>query len=167
MQERTITVNGISKTFSVTGWRIGYVTASPHITAAVKKVHDFLTVGAAAPLQQAAANVINSCHEYYKSLNDFYTVRRDYFIKILEDVGFKCNRPFGAYYIMADIESFNMGNDIEFSKYLTKDIGVAVVPASSFYRSKHSEGSKMVRFCYCKRMDTLEAASQRLSKLKR
>lgn len=166
MRERTITVNGISKTFSVTGWRIGYVIAPPHITSAVKKVHDFLTVGAAAPLQEAAAKVMNSCDDYYKSLNDFYTVRRDYFIKVLEDVGFKCNRPSGAYYVMADIEGFGMGDDIEFSRYLIKDIGVAVVPASSFYRSKDSEGKNMVRFCYCKKMETLEAAAQRLIRLK-
>lgn len=166
MRERTITVNGISKTFSVTGWRIGYVIAPPHITSAVKKVHDFLTVGAAAPLQEAAAKVMNSCDDYYKSLNDFYTVRRDYFIKVLEDVGFKCNRPSGAYYVMADIEGFGMGDDIEFSRYLIKDIGVAVVPASSFYRSKDSEGKNMVRFCYCKKMETLEAAAQRLTRLK-
>ncbi|MFZ5986160.1 MAG: pyridoxal phosphate-dependent aminotransferase [Bacillota bacterium] len=166
MRERTIMVNGISKTFSVTGWRIGYVVAPAQITGAVRKVHDFLTVGAAAPLQEAAAKVMNSCEDYYKTLNDFYTVRRDYFIKTLEDVGFKCNRPSGAYYVMADISRFNFKNDVEFAKYLTKDIGVAVVPASSFYRSNDSDGLQMVRFCYCKRMETLEAAADRLGKLK-
>lgn len=166
MKERTVTINGISKTFSVTGWRIGYVVAPPDITDAVRKVHDFLTVGAAAPLQEAAAKAIISGNEYYKDLNTFYKERRDYFLDVLEDVGFKCVKPSGAYYIMADFDNFGFKNDVEFAKHLTADIGVAVVPASSFYRSESPDGTNMVRFCYCKKIETLKKAEERLRKLK-
>lgn len=166
MRDRTITVNGISKTFSVTGWRIGYVIASPEITGAVRKVHDFLTVGAAAPLQEAAAVAITSSGSYYRQLNEFYVKRRDYFLKVLEDTGFKCCKPHGAYYIMADFGSFGYKDDVEFARYLTRDIGVAVVPVSSFYHEKDAGGKSMVRFCFCKKTETLSAAAERLQKLK-
>ncbi|MCX7924028.1 MAG: aminotransferase class I/II-fold pyridoxal phosphate-dependent enzyme [Clostridia bacterium] len=167
MKDRTITINGISKTFSVTGWRIGYVIAPPNITEAVRKVHDFLTVGAAAPLQEAAAKAMNTCGDYYKHLNTFYSERRNYFQKVMENVGFKCNTPTGAYYIMADISGFGYNDDVEFARFLTQDIGVAVVPGSSFYHDKCPEATQMVRFCYCKKMDTLEAAADKLSRLKK
>jgi len=164
MRDRTITVNSISKTFSVTGWRVGYVIAPPGITGAVRKVHDFLTVGAPAPLQEAAAKAVHSGSDYYKELLDFYAERRDYFYDVLKDVGFRCNKPSGAYYIMAGIDKWRTEDDMAFARYLTREIGVAVVPGNSFYHES-SEGTGMVRFCFCKKMETLEAAATRLMKL--
>ena len=166
MAERTIVVNGISKTYSVTGWRIGYVMAPPDITRSIRKVHDFLTVGAAAPLQVAAAAALASDLAYYAELAEFYRVRRDYLLEVLTQVGFRCLKPQGAYYIMTDITPFGWDDDVAFARYLTKDIGVAVVPGSSFYRADNPAGRTLVRFCFCKQFATLEAAAQRLAKLK-
>ena len=166
MAERTIAVNSVSKTFSVTGWRIGYVQASPEITASVRKVHDFLTVGAAAPLQVAAAEAFNFGSEYYEELSGFYSERRDYFLNVLEKVGFSCMRPQGAYYIMADITPFGWDDDVAFAKYMASEIGVAVVPGSSFFRQESTEGKKLIRFCFCKKFETLQAAAERLEKLR-
>ncbi|EGO64611.1 pyridoxal phosphate-dependent aminotransferase [Acetonema longum] len=166
MAERTIIVNGISKTYSVTGWRIGYVMAPPEITQSIRKVHDFLTVGAAAPLQVAAGEALRSGPEYYHELAEFYRVRRDFLYEKLKQVGFKTFKPGGAYYIMVDIRSFGWDDDVAFAYYLAKDIGVAVVPGSSFYRQESLESSYFVRFCFCKHLSTLEAAAQRLDKLR-
>lgn len=165
MRDRTITVSGISKTFSVTGWRVGYVIAPPDITGAVRKVHDFLTVGTAAPLQEAAARAIAAGGEYYRELAAFYARRRDYLLDVLRSTGFSCHSPAGAYYIMADISPWRCSDDVAFAQYLTREIGVAVVPGSSFYSEKDSAGTKMVRFAFCKKMETLEAAAERLRKL--
>jgi len=167
MAERTLIVNSISKTYSVTGWRIGYVVASPEITASVRKVHDFLTVGAAAPLQVAAAKAMRFPLDYYRELGDFYRERRDFLYDALSAVGLACFKPQGAYYIMADIRPLGGENDVDFAMYLTKEIGVAVVPGSSFYCAGSAEGSKLIRFCFCKEMRTLEAAADRLGKLKK
>lgn len=165
MAERTLIVNSISKTYSVTGWRIGYVVASPEITASVRKVHDFLTVGAAAPLQVAAAKAMRFPQEYYDSLGTFYRERRDFLYDALTNAGFECFKPTGAYYIMADIRPLGGENDIDFAMYLTRDIGVAVVPGSSFYCAGSPIGQKLIRFCFCKEMSTLTAAAERLKKL--
>ncbi len=162
MRDRTITVTGVSKTFSVTGWRVGYVIAPREMTSAVRKVHDFLTVGAPAPLQEAAAHALNVSDSYYAALRDFYAERRDYFFDVLQDVGFQCHKPSGAYYIMAGISRWGFRDDLSFARFLGKDIGVAVVPGSSFYRVGSPEGSGIVRFCFCKKLETLEAAAERL-----
>ena len=167
MAERTIAVNSVSKTFSVTGWRIGFILASAALTASIRKVHDFLTVGAAAPLQEACAEAFAFPESYYKELGDFYRQRRDYMLKALEDVGFRCVRPGGAYYIMAEIAPFGWDDDVAFAFHLASEIGVAVVPGSSFYRPGHPDSHKYVRFCFCKEMATLEAAVATLQKLKR
>ena len=167
MAERTIAVNSVSKTFSVTGWRIGFILASAKLTASIRKVHDFLTVGAAAPLQEACAEAFAFPEAYYKELGDFYRHRRDYMLKALEDVGFRCVRPGGAYYIMAEIAPFGWDDDVAFAFHLASEIGVAVVPGSSFYRPGHPDSHKYVRFCFCKEMATLEAAVANLQKLKR
>ena len=167
MAERTIAVNSVSKTFSVTGWRIGFILASTSLTASIRKVHDFLTVGAAAPLQEACAEAFAFPESYYKELGDFYRQRRDYMLKALEDVGFRCVRPGGAYYIMAEIAPFGWDDDVAFAFHLASEIGVAVVPGSSFYRPGHPDSHKYVRFCFCKEMATLEAAVANLQKLKR
>ncbi|WP_371375877.1 pyridoxal phosphate-dependent aminotransferase [Sporomusa aerivorans] len=165
MAERTIAVNSVSKTFSVTGWRIGFVQASAEITASVRKVHDFLTVGAAAPLQVASAEAFNFGAEYYQELAGFYSERRDYLLAALEKIGFKCVRPQGAYYIMADITPFGWDDDVAFAKYLASEIGVAVVPGSSFFRPESTAGKTLIRFCFCKKFETLKAAVDRLEKL--
>ncbi len=165
MRERTVTINGMSKTYSVTGWRVGYAIAPPEITDAIRKVHDFLTVGAAAPLQEAGVTALNLPPSYYEKLQRDYQQRRDFLLGVLEESGFRCYKPDGAYYIMTDIQAFGFANDIEFTKHLVRDIGVAVVPGSSFYH--HPElGAQQVRFCFCKRDETLQAAAERLVKLK-
>lgn len=166
MAARTIAVNSISKTFSVTGWRIGYVIAPPIITGAVRKVHDFLTVGAPAPLQIAAAQALHFGAEYYQSLAAFYAERRDYLLGALTETGFECVRPAGAYYIMADFSHLGWDGDLAFARYLATEIGVAAVPGSSFYRPGSPDGRKYVRLCFCKKLETLAAAVSRLKKLR-
>lgn len=167
MKDRTIVVNGISKTYSVTGWRIGYVLASSEISASIRKVHDFLTVGAAAPLQTAAAAAMRFAPNYYTELAEFYRERRDFLFNALEQIGFRCVKPQGAYYIMAEFSAFGWDDDVEFARYLTAEIGVAVVPGSSFYREGVEDSKRYVRFCFCKQFATLKGAVERLSKLKR
>jgi len=165
MRERTITINGLSKTYSVTGWRIGYAIAPPEITSAIRKVHDFLTVGAAAPLQEAGAVALRLPRSYYERLAAEYAARRDRLLRALEAAGFGVYKPRGAYYIMTDISRFGFASDVEFAHYLVREIGVAVVPGSSFY--EHPErGRQQVRFCFCKRDETLEAAARRLLRLR-
>ncbi|MBU2701231.1 aminotransferase [Sporomusaceae bacterium BoRhaA] len=165
MADRTIMINSISKTYSVTGWRIGYVVASAQISQSIRKVHDFLTVGAAAPLQVAAAAAMRFKPEYYKNLASFYAKRRDLLLNALTSAGFTCVKPAGAYYIMTDIRPFGWDDDVEFAEYLTKKIGVAPVPGSSFYRSTSADAHLFIRFCFCKKIETLQAAVERLKKL--
>lgn len=165
MRERTVVVNSLSKTYSVTGWRVGYCIAPPDISGAIRKVHDFLTVGAANPLQHAGAYAMGLPPSYYEELQKEYQGKRDFIVPVLRDAGFKCDLPEGAYYVMADISEFGFANDIEFTKHLIREIGVAVVPGSSFYHDP-AMGSQMVRFCFCKKDETLEAAAERLAKLR-
>jgi aspartate/methionine/tyrosine aminotransferase len=164
MRERTVVVNSMSKTYSVTGWRVGYCIAPPHITDAIRKVHDFLTVGAAAPLQAAGAYALSLPPEYYERLGAEYQARRDLFLPAVEQAGFGVTRPEGAYYVMADIRSFGFPSDVEFARYLVREIGVACVPGSSFY-SNPQDGAQQVRFCFCKTDETLLAAAERLARL--
>jgi aspartate/methionine/tyrosine aminotransferase len=164
MEERTITINGMSKTYSVTGWRVGWTIAPPRITDAIRKVHDFLTVGAPAPLQEAGASALSLPQEYYEKLAEGYRRRRDRLVPALEEVGFRCFWPRGAYYVMTDISSFGYADDLEFTKYLVSEIGVAAVPGSSFYRDP-KDGAQQVRFAFCKRDETLDAAAARLKKI--
>ena len=166
MRERTVVVNSLSKTYSVTGWRVGYCIAPPDISSAIRKVHDFLTVGAANPLQHAGAYALSLPPSYYDELQREYQKKRDFIVPVLQNAGFKCDLPEGAYYVMCDISAFGFANDIEFTKHLIREIGVAVVPGSSFYHDA-SLGSQMVRFCFCKKDETLEAAAERLQKLNR
>jgi len=166
MRERTVVVNSMSKTYSVTGWRVGYVIAPPEITSAVRKVHDFLTVGAAAPLQRAGASALRLPPAYYEQLQREYERRRDMLLPVLEDVGFGVFRPDGAYYVMTDISAFGFKDDIEFTRHLVRHVGVACVPGSSFY-SRPELGARQVRFCFCKKDETLQSAAERLQKLKK
>ena len=165
MRERTITINGLSKTYAVTGWRVGWAVAPPAITDAIRKVHDFLTVGAPAPLQEAGAVALGLPTTYYQGLAEGYRKRRDRLIPVLTEAGFRCFRPRGAYYVMTDIRGFGFANDLEFVNHLVKDIGVATVPGSSFY-SDARDGAQQVRFAFCKRDETLDEAGKRLRKLR-
>jgi aminotransferase len=164
MADRTVTLNGLSKTFSVTGWRVGWTISPPSLTGAIRKVHDFLTVGAPAPLQEAGAVALGMPDDYYATLAAKYQERRDTLLEILERHHFTCYKPFGAYYIMTDIATFGFADDVEFARYLVKDVGVAAVPGSSFYKTPGVGRSKL-RFCFCKRPETLTEADRRLEKL--
>ena len=174
MRSRTIVINGMSKTYSVTGWRVGWALAPPEATQAIRKVHDFLTVGAAAPLQQAGASALRSPQGYYDNLGASYGKKRDRLLKILTAAGFTVYKPRGAYYIMTDISRFHFPaqdprfrsetNDVAFAKYLVEEIGVACVPGSSFYNDPRDGGSE-VRFTFCKKEETLAAAEARLARL--
>jgi aspartate/methionine/tyrosine aminotransferase len=174
MRERTIVINGMSKTYSVTGWRVGWAIAPPEATASIRKVHDFLTVGAAAPLQQAGAIALKSPQSYYDKLAESYAEKRARLLKILTQAGFTVFKPRGAYYIMTDISRFPdpdpirfsaATRDVRFAKYLVEEIGVATVPGSSFYNDPN-DGANQIRFTFCKKEETLAAAEQRLAKLR-
>lgn len=163
MAERTVVVSGASKTYSITGWRIGWVISPPALTSGVRKVHDFLTVGAAAPLQEAVAEALLWEDAYYEGMRIEYLARRDRMVADLRAAGFGCEVPEGAYYVMADCRALQRSgeNDVEFAMRLVRDAGVATVPGSSFYQDA-ADGAHLTRFCYAKKMETLEAAGERL-----
>jgi aspartate/methionine/tyrosine aminotransferase len=165
MRERTVVVNSMSKTYSVTGWRVGYCIAPPEITGAIRKVHDFLTVGAAAPLQAAGAFALALPPSYYETLRAEYRARLDLFLPALERAGFGVTRPEGAYYVMTDVSAFGFADDVAFAEHLVREVGVACVPGSSFYADP-ADGRRQVRFCFCKRDETLLAAVERLEGLR-
>ncbi len=176
MRDRTITINGLSKTYSVTGWRVGWTIASPEITNAIRKVHDFVTVGAAAPLQEAGAAALSLPDGYYAELSRAYQLRRDRLLAALAEAGFRCSKPEGAYYIMTDISglhaapqtsprSIGARDDVRFCRFLVEQIGVAAVPGSSFYHVP-SHGRRQIRFCFCKTDQTLDDAARRLKALR-
>jgi aspartate/methionine/tyrosine aminotransferase len=165
MNERTVTINGLSKSYSVTGWRVGWAVGPPAITNAIRKVHDFLTVGAPAPLQEAGAAALGLPRSYYENLANGYCARRDRLMPALTEAGFRCFRPRGAYYVMTDISTFGFADDVAFTKYLVKEIGVASVPGSSFYNDPR-DGAKQVRFAFCKKDATLDEAGRKLKKLR-
>ncbi|MCU1330642.1 MAG: aminotransferase [Bryobacterales bacterium] len=166
MRDRSLLINSMSKTFSVTGWRVGWVIASPDLTNSIRKVHDFLTVGAATPLQQAGVMALDQHDDYFNGLSAEYSGRRTAAMAMLTAAGFHCFNPHGAYYVMTDISAFGARNDVEFARHLVENIGVAAVPGSSFY-SRPSLGANQLRFCFCKKYETLEAAGERLLKLGR
>ena len=164
MADRTVTINGLSKSYSVTGWRVGWTISPPSLTGAIRKVHDFLTVGAPAPLQEAGAAAFELPEQYYTDLAAQYQRRRDMLLEILERHHFTCYKPSGAYYIMTDVSAFGFHDDVEFARYLVKDVGVAAVPGSSFYKNTASGRTKL-RFCFCKRDETLREADRRMERL--
>jgi aminotransferase len=165
MAERTITINGMSKTYSVTGWRVGWAVAPPALTAAIRKVHDFLTVGAAAPLQEAGALALALPEEYYRGLAAAYAQRRARLLAILERTGLRPYRPAGAYYVITETAGLGWDDDVAFARHLVEEVGVAVVPGSSFYQDPR-DGRGQVRFAFCKKEETLAEAERRLSRLR-
>jgi len=166
MEDRTILINAMSKTYSVTGWRVGWCISSPELTSGIRKVHDFLTVGAAAPLQEAGVVALNLPDAYYRTLAAEYLERRDLMLGILDGAGFKTYKPYGAYYIMTDCSSLGYDDDVTAARSLTETIGVASVPGSSFYKEPELGRTKL-RFSFCKKLDTLRAAGERLSRLQK
>ena len=164
MSDRTVTINSLSKTYSVTGWRVGWAISPPSLTGAIRKVHDFLTVGAAAPLQEAGVVALSVPDTYYADLAQAYQRRRDRLLDILERHHFTCYKPHGAYYIMTDISAFGAADDVQFARYLITDVGVAAVPGSSFYRHA-ADGRTKLRFCFCKKDETLAEADRRMARL--
>jgi aminotransferase len=165
MRDRTIVINGMSKTYSVTGWRVGWALAPPEMTTAIRKVHDFLTVGAAAPLQAAGAIALKLPQSYYDKLASSYDDKRARLLKILQQAEFRVFKPQGAYYIMTDISRFGFPDDVAFARFLVEKVGVAVVPGSSFYNDAR-DGASQVRFTFCKKESTLAAAEDKLSHLR-
>lgn len=171
MRDRSIVVNSMSKTYSVTGWRVGWVLAAPDLSDSIRKVHDFLTVGAAAPLQQAGVLALTQPDDYYDRLSRDYSGRRDTLLRVLEQAGFRCFRPNGAYYIMTDIRGLGFPDDVALVRHLIENVGVAAVPGSSFFAdpggadSKSKKISYLIRFCFCKKYETLSEAGKRLQKM--
>ncbi|MDQ2952876.1 MAG: aminotransferase class I/II-fold pyridoxal phosphate-dependent enzyme [Chloroflexota bacterium] len=162
MAERTITISGASKTFSVTGWRVGWIVAPAALTAGIRKIHDFVTVGAPAPLQEAVAAGLALGRPYYQTLSGEYRARRDILVPALQRAGFSPNVPEGAYYVLCDITPFGFDDDTAFAHWLVASVGVAGVPGSSFY-SRKELGRHLIRFTFCKTQELLNAAAERLS----
>jgi aspartate/methionine/tyrosine aminotransferase len=161
MRERTVTISALSKTYAVTGWRVGWVVASPALMAGIRSTHDFLTVAAATPLQIAGVTALGLPASYYETMRVEYQERRDVMMRVLADAGFAAEAPSGAYYVMADVSSLDLPNDVAAARYLVEEVGVAAVPGSSFF-SRPELGSHLLRFAFPKRIDTLEEAGQRL-----
>ena len=163
MWERTISCSSLSKTYSITGWRLGYIIAPAGITDVARKVHDFLTVGAAAPLQEAAVTGLNFEDDYYVWLRDKYTHMRDVFLNGLDDIGLSHTNPQGAYYVLLDISEFGYDSDLEFCEDLARKVGVGAVPGSSFFKE---DVNNLIRFHFAKKDETLNEAIERLSSIK-
>ena len=163
MWERTISCSSLSKTYSITGWRLGYIIAPPHIIDVAKKVHDFLTVGAAAPLQEAAVTGLHFGEDYYRQLRDKYTEKRDLFLKGLDDIGIAHTVPQGAYYILLDVSEFGYKSDLEFCEVLARNVGVGAVPGSSFFRE---DVNHLIRLHFAKKTETLNEALNRLEHIR-
>jgi len=165
MAERTVTISGASKSFSVTGWRVGWIVAPPELTAGIRKVHDFVTVGAPAPLQEAVAAALALGRPYYQELAVEYRARRDLLVRALAAAGFAPNTPDGAYYVLCDIRPFGFQDDTVFAHWLVSEVGVAGVPGSSFF-SRKELGQHLIRFTFCKTRDVLDEAGKRLRETK-
>ena len=165
MAERTVTVNSTSKSYGVTGWRVGWTIAPAQVATGIRKVHDFLTVGAAAPLQEAAATALRFPRSYYAELGAMYQQKRNVLLEMLREAGFECHTPSGAYYIMCDVSRFGFADDVEFTMHMIRRVGVAPVPGSSFY-SNAADGRTYVRFAFPKRDETFREVRTRLARLR-
>ncbi len=166
MSERTVAVSSLGKTFSVTGWKVGWAVAHPELTRAIFRGHQFIVFAGAAPLQEAAAIALISAREYYSELAAFYQAKRDFLLEALRSAGLAPIVPRGTYFMMVDISGLGFANDVEFCRYLTTEIGVAAIPPSAFYHNP-ADGSQLARFAFCKSQSTLEAAAERLRKIRR
>ena len=164
MAERTLSCSSLSKTYSITGWRLGYIIASPEIVDTARKVHDFLTVGAASPLQEAAVTGLRFGDGYYRELAAVYTEKKDLFMRGLDDLKIPHTDPEGAYYVLLDISEFGFKDDVVFCEKLAEHVGVGAVPGSSFF---HEPENRYIRLHFAKKKDTLEAALERLSGMRR
>lgn len=164
MAERTITTNGLSKTYSVTGWRIGWAISPPALTGGIRKIHDYLTVAAPSPFHDAGVAALSLPAQFYEQLAAGYQSKRDLMLDILQRHGFGIYPPSGAYYVMTDVRTFGFTSDSEFAQYLVKEVGVATVPGSSFY-SDPASAPQTLRFCFSKRDETLHEADRRLARL--
>jgi len=165
MAERTVTISSLGKTFSVTGWKVGWAIASPELTAAVFRGHQFIIFAGVAPMQEAAATALFSSDEYYRELAAMYQSKRDFLLAALRAAGLQPIIPRGTYFMMVDISDLDFSDDVAFCRYLTTQIGVAAIPPSAFYHDP-ADGSQLARFAFCKSQSTLEAAAERLQKLK-
>jgi aminotransferase len=163
LEDRTVTISALSKTYAVTGWRVGWIVAPDSVTGGIRSVHDFLTVAAAAPLQEAGTVALGMPQSFYDRVAQEYLERRDTLLRILDETGFESNPTRGAYYVMADVSHLGLGDDVEVAMHMTKEVGVAVVPGSSFFE-KPEVGRHLVRFAFCKKLETLEEAGARLRK---
>ena len=166
MRERTVTIGALSKTYAVTGWRVGWAIAAPALMAGIRATHDFLTVAAATPLQLAGVAALALPATYYERMRAEYQERRDVMLRVLRDAGFAADTPQGAYYVMADVSSLDQPNDVAAARWLVEDVGVAAVPGSSFF-SRPELGSHLLRFAFPKRIETLEEAGRRLRAARR
>jgi aminotransferase len=164
MEDLTVTINSLSKTYSVTGWRVGTIIAPADLTHSIRKVHDFLTVGAPAPLQRAGVVAMQLPQSYYDELAQEYSAKRKVMLDMLDGAGINYFKPDGAYYVLSDVSKFGFKNDVEFTQFLVKEVGVAVVPGSSFFGNKE-DGKNYVRFCFSRKDETMAAARERLVKL--
>lgn len=162
MRDLTITITGLSKTYSLTGWRIGWIIANEKITNSIRKVHDFLTIGAPAPLQRAAVAAINLPTSFYLDLAQQYAIKRQYMMETLDKIAMPYHKPEGSYYIFCDVSKYGYVSDIAFAKHLLEDIGVATIPGSSFFSTKSRQAHSFIRFCFSRKQETLEAARQKL-----
>ena len=164
MRDRTVLISSLSKTYTVTGWRVGWVLASPDLSDSIRKIHDFLTVAAAAPLQAGGVTALSMPSEFYAEIAREYQKKRDLMLSALTGAGFRCYAPQGAYYIMTDISGFGFPDDMTFMAHMAERAGVVAVPGSCFFKDPAS-GAQNVRFCFCKKYETLEEAKNRLRNL--
>jgi aminotransferase len=161
MQDRTVTISALSKSYAVTGWRVGWSIAAPSLMAGIRATHDFLTVAAATPLQLAGVAALALPSTYYEQMRAEYQQRRDVIVRVLRDAGFTADAPQGAYYVMADLSTLDQPNDVAAARWLVEEVGVAAVPGSSFF-SRPELGSHLLRFAFPKKLETLEEAGRRL-----
>jgi N-succinyldiaminopimelate aminotransferase len=164
MAQRTVMISSLGKTFSVTGWKVGWTVAQRDLSQAIFRAHQFMTFCGAAPLQEAAVTAVSQNHPFYETLTQLYTSKRNYLVDALISAGLTPIVPSGTYFVMVDISRLNFANDVEFCRYLTKEVGVAAIPPSAFYHNP-ADGAKLARFAFCKEEKTLEEVARRLQRL--